>query len=97
MHAPAALPIAPALLSWDCAEMHWRESKAVWLLEFGAFSLVGKKRFGELFISFFHSFFLLFGAAPVAHGSSQAGDRIGAAASSLNHSHSNARSRQPTL
>ena len=38
----------------------------------------------------FLSFFFLFKAAPVASGSSQARGRIGAAAASLHHSHSNA-------
>ena len=36
--------------------------------------------------------FLLFMAIPVAYGSSQARGQIGAAAASLHHSHSNARS-----
>ena len=39
-------------------------------------------------VSFF-SAFLLFRAAPVAYGGSQARDRIGAAAANLHHSHSN--------
>ena len=46
-----------------------------------------------------HSFFLLFRATPAAYGGSQARGRIGAVASSLRHSHSNARSEphvQPT-
>ena len=37
----------------------------------------------------FVSFFLLFGAAPAAHGGSQARGLIGAPAASLHHSHSN--------
>ena len=38
----------------------------------------------------FFFFFFLFRAAPTAHGSSQAGSQIGAAAAGLHHSHSNA-------
>ena len=41
-------------------------------------------------ILFFSFFFLLFRAAPVAPGSSQARGLIGAAAAGLHHSHSNA-------
>ena len=44
-------------------------------------------------------YLLLFRAAPAAHGSSQARDRIGAAAAGLHHSHSNVGSEphlQPT-
>ena len=44
-------------------------------------------------------YFLLFRATPTAYGSSQAKDRIGAAAAGLCHSHSNMRSElclQPT-
>ena len=44
----------------------------------------------SLSLSLFFFFSLLFSAAPVAYGSSQAGDWIGAAAASLHHSHSNA-------
>ena len=44
------------------------------------------------FFSFFF-FFLLFKAAPVAYGSSQAKDRIIAAAAGLHHSQSHARSK----
>ena len=53
-------------------------------------------------ITFFYSFiylflsFVLFMAAPVAHGGSQAGGLIGAVAPGLRHSHSNARS-EPRL
>ena len=46
-----------------------------------------------------HLFFLLFRAVPVVCGTSQAKGRIGAVASGLCHSHSNARSEphlQPT-
>ena len=47
------------------------------------------------FIHLTNFFFCLFfgGTTPVAYGSSQARDRIGAAAASLHHSHSNARSK----
>ena len=47
-----------------------------------------------LFVSVFGFFFsfLLFRAASMAYGSSQARDQIKAAAASLRHSHSNARS-----
>ena len=38
-------------------------------------------------------FFFLFGATPVAHGSWQARDRIGAVGASLHHSHSNSGSK----
>ena len=55
-------------------------SKAFWSLH--------PKRSNKFSVySFF--FFCLFRAAPTAHGSSQAGGRIGAAAASLCHSHSN--------
>ena len=47
---------------------------------------------GEPYYFFF--FFLLFGATPAAYGNSQARGRIGAAASGLHHSHSNAESEQ---
>ena len=46
------------------------------------------------FLVFF--FFFIFMAAPAAYGSSQARGQIGAAAASLHHSHSNART-QPCL
>ena len=56
----------------------------------------GLKNYGKIHtnlttvtIFFFAFFFLLFRAAPVAHGNSQARDRIGAAAPSLHHSHGN--------
>ena len=43
----------------------------------------------------FYFYFLLFRAAPVAYGSSQARGQIGDAAAGLHHSHSNARSEPP--
>ena len=49
----------------------------------------------DLFIYLFY-LFLPLGATPMAYGSSQAGDPIGAAAASLHHSHSNTRS-EPCL
>ena len=52
-----------------------------------------------MFIVGLSFFLLLFRAAPVAYGSSQAKGRIGAAAASLCHRHNNARSEpylQPT-
>ena len=45
------------------------------------------KHFLEMFS--YINFFLLFRAAPVAYGNSQARDQIGATAASLSHSHSN--------
>ena len=49
--------------------------------------------------TFFFFFFGLFRATPMAYGSSQSKDRIGAAAAGLHRSHSNAGSKlrlQPT-
>ena len=46
----------------------------------------------EIFIDICFFFFLLFSAAPSAYGSCQARGQIRAAAASLHHSHSNARS-----
>ena len=54
------------------------------LIVYNKHMLVLKKKNGSFF-------FCLFGATPVAYGGSQAGGRIGTVASSLHHSHSNAR------
>ena len=50
----------------------------------------------NFFLSFFFLTFFFLMAAPAAYGSSQARGGIGAAAASLHHSHSNARS-EPNL
>ena len=53
----------------------------------------------EFFLFFFLSFSLFFMAGPVAYGDSQARDQIGAVATGLRQSHSNAGSKarlQPT-
>ena len=57
------------------------------------------KEAGNLVIAFFFSFGLLSRAAPVAYGGSQAQGLVGAVATCLHQSHSNARSKphlQPT-
>ena len=49
-------------------------------------------KFGNFSVIYLHTFsFLLFRAAPVAYGDSQARGQIGAVAAGLHHSHSNTR------